>query len=181
MHWKLNFFNVGPVLAIENYSSKSPVRLYTNCTGQIWYVHWFPSWKVSFGPNSIAVQSWEVCELEFDFFDCGSLFIELWRFFKVTCAAVQELYMSNLVCTLILILKGVFWSKQHSCTVLGSMCTENWIFFNGDPVLAIENSSKSPVRPYTNCTGQIWYVHWFPSWKVSFGPNRIAVQSWEVC
>ena len=32
-------------------------------------------------------------------------------------------------------------------------------FFNGDPVLAMENSSKSPVRPYTYCTGQIWYVH----------------------
>ena len=187
VHWKLNFFNGGPVLAIENYSSKSPMRPYTNCTGQIWYVHWFPSWKLCFGPNSIDVQSWEVCELEFDFFDCGSSFIKLWRFFKVTCAAVQELYRSNLVCTLIPILKGVFWSniiavqslevcalkiwffqwrscvsyreifkfpcaavhelyrsnlvcplipifkgvllsKQHSCTVLGSMCTENWIF-----------------------------------------------------
>ena len=77
------------------------------------------------GPNSIAVQAWEVCELEFDFFDCGSLCIYLWRFFKVTCAAVQELYRSNLVCTLIPILKGVFWSKQHSCSVLGSMCTGN--------------------------------------------------------
>ena len=99
---------------------KWPVRPYKNCTGQIWYVHWFPSWKVCFGPNSIAVQSWEVCALEIE-------------------------------------------------------------FFNGDPVLAIENSSKWPVRPYTNCTGQIWYDHWFPSWKVCFGPNSIAVQSWEVC
>ena len=100
---------------------KWPVRPYKNCTGQIWYDHWFPSWKVCFGPNSIAVQSWEVCALEIE------------------------------------------------------LC------FNGDPVLAIENSSKWPVRPYTNCTGQIWYDHWFPSWKVCFGPNSIAVQSWEVC
>ena len=46
----------------------------------------------------------------------------------MTCAAVQELYRSNLVCTLIHILKGVSWSEQHSCTVLGSMCTGNWIF-----------------------------------------------------
>ena len=38
-----------------------------------------------------------------------------------TCPAVQELYRSSLVCTLSPILKGVFWSKQHSCTVLGSM------------------------------------------------------------
>ena len=44
--------------------------------------------------------------------------------FKVTCPAVQELYRSSLVCPLIPILKGVFWSKRQSCTVLGSMLTE---------------------------------------------------------
>ena len=43
---------------------------------------------------------------------------------KVTCPAVQELYRSSLVCPLIPILKGVFWSKRQSCTVLGSMLTE---------------------------------------------------------
>ena len=43
------------------------------------------------------------------------------EFFKVTCAAVQELYRSSLVCTLIPILKGVFWSKQQSCTFLASI------------------------------------------------------------
>ena len=33
----------------------------------------------------------------------------------------------------------------------------NWnlSFFNG----AMGNSSRSPVRPYKNCTGQVWYVH----------------------
>ena len=128
MHWKLNFFNGGPVLAIENYSSKSPVRPYTNCTGQIWYVHWFPSWKVSFGPNSIAVQSWEVCALKIEFFQWRACISYRELFFKVPCAAVHELYRSNLVCTLIPILKGVFWSKQHSCTVLGSMWTGIWFF-----------------------------------------------------
>ena len=45
------------------------------------------------------------------------------EFFKVTCPVVQELYRSSLVCPLIPILKGVFWSKQQSCTVLGSMLT----------------------------------------------------------
>ena len=114
------------MLAIEN-SSKWPVRPYTNCTGQIWYDHWFPSWKVCFGPNSIAVQSWEVCALEIEFFQWRS-YVSYRELFKVTCAAVHELYRSNLVWPLIPILKGVFWSKQHSCTVLGSMCTENWIF-----------------------------------------------------
>ena len=117
----------GHILAIENYTSKSPVRPYTNCTGQIWYVHWFPSWKVCFGPNSIAVQSWEVCALEIEFFQWRSC-VSYREFFKVTCAAVHELYRSNLVWPLIPILKGVFWSKQHSFTVLGSMCTGNWIF-----------------------------------------------------
>ena len=42
----------------------------------------------------------------------------------MTCTAVQELYRSSLVCPLIPILKGVFWSKRQSCTVLGSMLTE---------------------------------------------------------
>ena len=44
--------------------------------------------------------------------------------FRVTCPAVQELYRSSLVCPLIPILKGVFWSKRQSCTVLGIMLTE---------------------------------------------------------
>ena len=127
MHWKLNFFNGDPVLAIEN-SSKWPVRPYTNCTGQIWYDHWFPSWKVCFGPNSIAVQSWEVCALKIEFFQWRAYISYRELYFKVPCAAVHELYRSNLVCTLIPILKGVFWSEQHSCTVLGSMWTGIWIF-----------------------------------------------------
>ena len=70
--------------------------------------------------SNIAVQCWEVCELEFEFFKWRA-YVSYGEFFKVTCAAVHELYRSNLVCTLIPILKGVFWSKQHSCTVLGSM------------------------------------------------------------
>ena len=127
VHWKLNFFNGDPVLAIEN-SSKWPVRPYTNCTGQIWYDHWFPSWKVCFGPNSIAVQSWEVCALKIEFFQRRAYISYRELYFKVPCAAVHELYRSNLVCTLIPILKGVFWSEQHSCTVLGSMWTGIWFF-----------------------------------------------------
>ena len=41
----------------------------------------------------------------------------------------------------------------------------NWYFnfFNGNPMLAMENSSKFPMRLYRNCTGQVWYVQWFPS------------------
>ena len=124
---KPGFLKSSHILAIENDTSKTPVRPYTNCTGQIWYVHWFPSWKVCFGPNSIAVQSWEVCALEIEFFQWRSC-VSCREFFKVTCAAVHELYRSNLVWPLIPILKGVFWSKQHSFTVLGSMCTGNWIF-----------------------------------------------------
>ena len=61
-----------------------------------------------------------VCELEFQYFQCKS-YVSYGEFFKVPCAAVQELYRSSLVCTLVPILKGVFWSKQQSCTVLGSM------------------------------------------------------------
>ena len=156
------------MLAMEN-SSKSPVRLYRNCTGQVWYVHWFPSWKVCFGPNSRAVQSWEVCELEFQFFQWKS-YVSYGEFFKVPCATVHELYRSNLVCTLIPIVKGVFWSKQLSCTALGSMWTGIWFYRLWAFIyFAMENFSKWPVRPYTKCTDQVWYVHWFPSWKVKSG------------
>ena len=77
-----------------------------------------------FGPNSIAVQSWEVCALKIEFFQWRAYISYRELYFKVPCAAVHELYRSNLVCTLIPILKGVFWSEQHSCTVLGSMCDQ---------------------------------------------------------
>ena len=125
-----NFFNGNPMLAMEN-SSKSPVRPYRSYTGQVWYVHWFPSWKVCFGPNSRAAQSWEVCELEFDyiwFYRLWAFIISYREFLKVTCAAVQKLYRSSLVCTLLPIFKGVFWSKQQSYTVLASMWTGISIF-----------------------------------------------------
>ena len=129
-NWNFNFFNGNPMLAMENYS-KSTVRRYRSCTGQVWYVHWFPSWKVCFGPNSRAVQSWEVCELEFYFiwfYRLWAFIISYREFFKGTYAAVQKLYRSSLVCTLVPILRGVFWSKQQSCTVLGSMWTGISIF-----------------------------------------------------
>ena len=44
--------------------------------------------------------------------------------FQSDCPTVQELYRSSLVCPLIPILKGVFWSKRQSWTFLGSMLTE---------------------------------------------------------
>ena len=99
-----------------------------------------------------------------DFIDCGPLIrISYREFFKVTCAAVQKLYRSSLVCTSVPILKGVFWSKQQSCTAPGKYVNWNFNFFNRNPMIAIENSSKATVRPYRSCTGQVWYVHWFPS------------------
>ena len=128
MNWNLIFSIVGLYLFSYGDFSKWPVRPYKNCTGQIWYVPWFPSRKVCFGPNSIAVQSWKVCALKIEFFQWRACISYRELFFKVPCAAVHELYRSNLVCTLIPILKGVFWSKQHSCTVLGSMWTGIWFF-----------------------------------------------------
>ena len=116
----------GPILAMEN-SWKCPVRPYTRCTGQIWYVHWFPSWKLSFYPSSTAVQSGKYVNWNLDFINGGPS-ISYGEFFKVPCTTVHELYRSNLVCPLILILKAVFWSTQHSCTVLASMLTGIWIF-----------------------------------------------------
>ena len=53
----------------------------------------------------------------------------------------------------------------------GKYVNWNLSFFNGDPVYSYVNSSRSPVRPYKNCTGQVWYVHWFSSGELRFGPN----------
>ena len=41
----------------------------------------------------------------------------------------------------------------------GKYVNWNLSFFNGKPMIAMENFSKFPVRPYRNCTGQVWYVH----------------------
>ena len=57
----------------------------------------------------------------------------------MTCTAVQELYRSSLVSPLIPILKGVFWSKRQSCTVLGSMLTEISVFVWELAIIAMEN------------------------------------------
>ena len=55
----------------------------------------------------------------------------------MTCTAVQELYRSSLVCP---ILKGVFWSKRQSCTVLGSMLTGQFEFLSMEiAIIAMEN------------------------------------------
>ena len=62
----------------------------------------------------------------------------------VLCAIVHELYRSSLVCIFIPILKGVFWSKQQSSTVPPSICW-NLNYFDGGPMLAMENSSKFPA------------------------------------
>ena len=53
----------------------------------------------------------------------------------------------------------------------GKYVNWNLSFINGDPVYSYVNSSRSPVRPYKNCTGQVWYVHWFSSGELRFGPN----------
>ena len=145
---------------------------YRNCTGQVWYVHWFPSWKVSFGPKR---QSCTVL---------GSMLTEIWVFVWEIAIIAMENFQSDLYGRTGTVQGQVwyvhwfpssnvfFWSKRQSCTVLGSMLTEIWVFCMGNSYNSYGELSKWPVRPYRNCTGQVWYVHWFPSWKVSFGPKR---------
>ena len=104
-------------------------------------------------------------------FSMEILYISYGEFFKVTCTSVQELYRSSLVCPLILIRRAAFWCKRLVRTVLGSMLTGIWVFQWRSCILAMGNSSRSPVRPYKNCTGQVWYVHWFSSGELHFGAN----------
>ena len=103
-------------------------------------------------------------------FSMEILYISYGELFKVTCTAIQELYRSSLVCPLILIRRATFWSERLVRTVLGSMLTGIWVF-SMEILYSYVNSSRSPVRPYKNCTGQVWYVHWFPSGELRFGPN----------
>ena len=103
-------------------------------------------------------------------FSMEILYISYGEFFKVTCTTVQELYRSSLVCPLIPIRRAAFWSKRLVRTVLGSMLTGIWVF-SMEILYSYVNSSRSPVRPYKNRTGQVWYVHWFSSGELRFGPN----------
>ena len=83
----------------------------------------------------------------------------LCEFFKVTCTAVQELYRSSLVCPLILIRRATFWSNTAS--PYSPVKYVNWNLSFSMEILYISygNSSRSTLRPYKNCTGQVWYVH----------------------
>ena len=75
----------------------------------------------------------------------------------MTCAAVQELYRSNLVCTLIPVLKGVFWFKQYSCTVLGSIN-----FFDCGSLFKLWRFFKVTCAAVQELYRSIWY-DCFPS------------------
>ena len=151
-------------------SSRSPVRPYKNCTGQVWYVHWFSSGELRLGPKRLVRTVLGSLLTGIWVFSMEILCISYGEFFKVTCTAVQELYRSSLVCPLIPNRRAVFWSKRLVWTVLGSMLTGIWVF-SMEILYSYVNSSRSPVRPYKNCTGQVWYVHWFSSGELRFGPN----------
>ena len=109
------------------------------------------------------------CNLSF--FQWRSCLLAMGEFFKVTCTAVQELHRSSLVCPMIPIRRAAFWSERLVCTVLGSMLTGIWVFSMEILCISYVNFSRSPVRPYKNCTGQVWYVHWFSSRELSFDTN----------
>ena len=56
------------------------------------------------------------------------------------CPAVQELYRSSLVCPLIPILKGLVQTAELYSP--GKYVNWNLSFFNGKPMIAMENFSK---------------------------------------
>ena len=117
VNWNFNFFNGNPMLAME----QSPL------CGRTGTVHVKSGMYIdSHFERCVLVQTAELyspgkyVNLNFNFFN-GNPMLSYGEFFKGPCAAVQELYRSSLVCTLVPILKGVYWSKQQSCSVLGSM------------------------------------------------------------
>ena len=92
LYWYLKNITYRPILAMGNFS-KSPVRAYASCTGEVWYVHWFSSGKVCSGPKSRAAHLWEVSELEFKnmshMYCMGNSYNSYREFFKVTCGRVH--------------------------------------------------------------------------------------------
>ena len=118
----------------------------------------------------------------------------------MTCTAVQELYRSSLVCPFIPILKGVFWSKRQSCTVLGSMLTEIRVFVWEIAIIAMENfqsdlygrtgtvqvkSGMSIDSHLERCllvqTAELYSPRKYVNWNLSFfnGKPMIAMQNFQ--
>ena len=162
VNWNLSFFNGDPVYSYVN-SSRSPVRPYKNCTGQVWYVHWFSSGELRFGPNGYSLTGIWVFSMEI-------LYIAMWIFQGHLYGRTRTVQVKS----------GMSIDSHPESYVLvqtaspyspGKYVNWNLSFFNGDPVYSYVNSSRSPVRPYKNCTGQVWYVHWFSSGELRFGPN----------
>ena len=118
----------------------------------------------------------------------------------MTCTAVQELYRSSLVCPLIPILKGVFWSKRQSCTVLGSMLTGICVFVWEIAIIAMENfqsdlygrtrtvqvkSGMSIDSHLERCllvqTAELYSLVKYVNWNLSFfnGKPMIAMENFQ--
>ena len=144
-------------------SSRSPVRPYKNCTGQVWYVHWFSSGELRFGPNGYSLTGIWVFSMEI-------LYIAMWIFQGHLYGRTRTVQVKS----------GMSIDSHPESYVLvqtaspyspGKYVNWNLSFFNGDPVYSYVNSSRSPVRTYKNCTGQVWYVHWFSSGELRFGLN----------
>ena len=54
---------------------------------------------------------------------------------------------------------ATFWCKRLVRTVPGKYVNWNLSFSMEILYISYGNSSRSTVRPYKNCTGQVWYVH----------------------
>ena len=95
------------ILAMWN-SSRSPVRPYKNCTGQVWYVPLILIRRATFWSERLVRTVLGSMLTGIWVFSMEILYISYGEFFKVTCTAVQELYRSSLVCPLILIRRATF-------------------------------------------------------------------------
>ena len=142
---------------------------YKNCTGQVWYVHWFSSGELRFWSKrlvrtvlgsmltGICVFSMEIL---YSYVNSSRSPVRPYKNCTGQVWYVHWFPSGELR----------FWSKWLVRTVLGSMLTGIGVF-SMEILYSYVNSSRSPVRPYKNCTGQVWYVHWFSSGELRFGPN----------
>ena len=170
VNWNLCFFNGKPMTAMENSSKCTCTAVQELYRSSLVCPLILNLERCRFGPNG------RVCTV------LGSMLTGIWVF------SMEILYIA------MWILQGHLYGRTRTVQVKSGMSIDshpesyvlvqtaspyspgkyvNWnlSFFNGDPVYSYVNSSRSPVRPYKNCTGQVWYVHWFSSRELRFGPN----------
>ena len=92
-------------------------------------------------------------------FSMEILYISYGSSSRSTVRPYKKLYRSSLVCPLIPNPENCVLVQTASPYSPGKYVNWNLSFSMEILYISYGNSSRSTVRPYKNCTGQVWYVH----------------------